>query len=142
MTLFDTETREPIGDHQAPRRPPGSPGVWSLDFDPGGDSLAVAGSAGSGLRSAFVEILDADTARVRSSISIGRQPSGANLGYFVAVKYGPDGRSLIVTYSAADLDYTSDVFMRRFDARDGTPQGRAVRVAPRSTRTRLACSSS
>jgi hypothetical protein len=137
VTLFDTETREPIGDHQAPRRPPGSPGVWSLDFDPGGDSLAVAGSAGSGLRSAFVEILDADTARVRSSISLGRQPSGANLGYFVAVKYGPDGRSLIVTYSAADLDYTSDVFMRRFDARrhsagEGRP-GRPTRSTSAAT---------
>ena len=49
------------------------------------------------------------------------------------MNYGPDGRSLIVTYSAADLDRTTGVFMRRFDARDGTPLGRAVRVAPRST---------
>ena len=107
--------------------------MWGLAFDPGGDSLALAGGAGSDLRSAFVEILDADTARVRSSISLGRHPAGANLGFFVAVNYGPDGRSLIVTYSAADLDHTTDVFMRRFDARDATPLGRAVRVAPRST---------
>jgi DNA-binding SARP family transcriptional activator/WD40 repeat protein len=126
VTLFDTETREPIGNHQAPA------GVWSLAFDPGGDSLALAGSAGSSLRSAFVEILEADTAGVRRSIPLGRQPAGANLGVYEAVNYGPDGRSLIVTYSAAYVDNTADLFMRRFDPRDGTPLGRAVRVAPRS----------
>jgi DNA-binding SARP family transcriptional activator/WD40 repeat protein len=127
VTLFDTETREPIGDHQAPG------GAWTLAFDPGGDSLALAGSAGSSLRSAFVEILDADTARLRSSISLGRQPAGPNLGAFPTVNYGPDGRSLIVSYSGGYFDRTTGVFMRRFDARDATPLGRAVRVAPRST---------
>ena len=127
VTLFNTETREPIGDHQAPA------GVWRLAFDPEGASVALAGSAGSGVRSAFVEILDADTARVRSSISLGRQPAGANLGAFVTVNYGPDGRSLIVTYSGGYMNHTTGVFMRRFNARDATPLGRAVRVAPRST---------
>jgi WD40 repeat protein/DNA-binding SARP family transcriptional activator/DNA polymerase III delta prime subunit len=141
VTLFDTETREPLGDHQAPGRP-----VFSLAFDPGGDSLALAASAGAARPVArrgrvrprsdlpgFVKILDADTARVRSSISLGRRPEGANLGVFVAVNYGPDGRSLIVTYSGGDIDRTTGVFMRRFDARDAAPLGRAVRVAPRST---------
>ncbi|MEK6328623.1 MAG: BTAD domain-containing putative transcriptional regulator [Actinomycetota bacterium] len=127
VTLFDTESRERIGDHQAPA------GVWALAFDPGSDSLALAGSAGSGVRSAFVKILDADTARVRSSISLGRHPAGANLGIFPTVNYGPDGRSLIVGYSGSFGDRTTGVFMRRFDARDATPLGRAVRVAPRST---------
>ncbi len=70
---------------------------------------------------------------MRSSISLGRHPAGANLGVFVAVNYGPHGRSLIVTYSGGDIDRTTGVFMRRFDARDATPLGRAVRIAPRST---------
>jgi WD40-like Beta Propeller Repeat len=127
VTLFDTETREPIGDHQAPGP------VVSLAVDPKGNSFALAGSTGSSVRSAVVQILDADTARLRSSISLGRQPSGANLGVFVAVNYGPDGRSLIVTYSGGDVDRSTGMFMRRFDARDATPLGRVVRVAPRST---------
>ena len=70
---------------------------------------------------------------MRTSLSLGRHPAGPNLGVFVAVNYGPDGRSLIVTYSGGDLDRTTGVFMRRFNARDGTPLGRAVRIAPRST---------
>jgi WD40 repeat protein len=127
VTLFDTETREPIGTHQTPT------GVFSLAFDPGGDSLALAGSGWRGsLRSAFVEILDPETARVRRSVPLGRQPAGPNLGFYNSVNYGPGGRSLIVTYSAAYRDDTADLFMRRFDPRDGTPLGRAVRVAPRS----------
>jgi DNA-binding SARP family transcriptional activator/WD40 repeat protein len=129
VTLFDTETREPIGDHQAPGV------VWSLAFDPRTDSLAIAGSASPGLLSGYVEILDADTARVRSSISLGRHPAGAGLAFFETANYSPDGRSLIVTYSGGDLDRTTGTFMRRFDAREATPQGRAVRVAPRSTST-------
>ena len=127
VTLFDGETRQPIGDYQAPGP------VWALAFDPKGNSLALAGSSGSDVPSGFVEILDADTARVRRSISLGRHPAGAGLGLYVAVKYGPDGRSLIVTYSGGDLKRTTGLFMRRFDSRDATPLGRAVRVAPRST---------
>ena len=127
VTLFDTEAREPIGEHQAPGV------VWSLAFDPRTDSLAIAGSASPDLLSGYVEILDADTARVRRSISLDRHPAGAGLGFFETANYGPDGRSLIVTYSGGDLDRTTGTFMRRFDAREATPQGRAVRVAPRST---------
>jgi WD40 repeat protein/DNA-binding SARP family transcriptional activator/energy-coupling factor transporter ATP-binding protein EcfA2 len=129
VTLFDTETREPIGDHQAPGV------VWSLAFDPRTNSLAIAGSTSPDLLSGYVEILDADTARLRSSISLHRHPAGAGLAFFETANYSPDGRSLIVTYSGGDLDRTTGTFMRRFDAREATPQGRAVRVAPRSTST-------
>jgi WD40 repeat protein/DNA-binding SARP family transcriptional activator len=129
VTLFDTETREPIGEHQAPGV------VWSLAFDPGTDSLAIAGSSSPDLLSGYVEILDADTARVRRSISLDRHPAGAGLEFFETANYGPDGRSLIVTYAGGDVDRSTGTFMRRFDAREATPQGRAVRVAPRSTST-------
>jgi WD40 repeat protein len=40
---------------------------------------------------------------------------------------------LIVTYSGGDLDRTTGVWMRRFDAQNAKPLGRAVRVAARST---------
>ncbi|MGH2953912.1 MAG: BTAD domain-containing putative transcriptional regulator, partial [Solirubrobacterales bacterium] len=129
VTLFDTETRDPIGDHQAPGV------VWSLAFDPSGDSLALAGSASRDLLSGYVEILDAGTARVRGSVALDQHPAGAGVGFFETANYDPDGRSLIVTYSGGDIDRKTDVFMRRFDAREATPLGKAVRVAPRSTST-------
>ena len=129
VTLFDTETREPFADHQAPGV------VWTLAFDPGGDSLAIAGSASIDLLSGYVEVLDADTARVRSSAPLRHHPAGAGLGFFETANYDPDGRALIVTYSGGDIDRTTGVWMRRFDARDAKPLGRAVRVAARSTST-------
>jgi WD40 repeat protein/DNA-binding SARP family transcriptional activator len=127
VTLFDTETRKPFADHQAPGV------VWSLAFDPGTDSLAIAGTASPDLLSGYVEILDADTAHMRSSASLRRHPAGAGMGFFETANY--DGRALIVTYSGGDLDRTTGTWMRRFDARDVKPLGRAVRVAARSTST-------
>jgi DNA-binding SARP family transcriptional activator/WD40 repeat protein len=129
VTLFDTRTRESIAEHQA------AGAVATLDFDARGDSLALTVIASADLRSGYIEILDAATARVRASASLGHHPAGASLGFFSAVSYGPNGRSLIVTYTGGDLDRTSGVFMRRFDAHDATPLGSAVRVAPRSTST-------
>jgi DNA-binding SARP family transcriptional activator/WD40 repeat protein len=128
VTIFDTETREPLAEHQAPGV------VWSLAFDPGTDSLAIAGNDSPDLLSGYLEILDAETARVRSSASL-RHPAGPDVGFFTTANYDADRRSLIVTYSGGDLDRTSGVFLRRFDARDAAPQGRAVQVAPRSTST-------
>jgi WD40 repeat protein len=128
VTLFDTETREPIAEHQAPGV------VWSLAFDSGTDSLAIAGNDSPDLLSGYLEILDAETARMRSSASL-HHPAGPDVGFFTTANYDADGRSLIVTYSGGDLDRTSGVFLRRFDARDAAPQGRAVQVAPRSTST-------
>jgi DNA-binding SARP family transcriptional activator/WD40 repeat protein len=129
VTLFDTKTRKPFADHQAPGV------VWSLDFDPGTGSLAIAGTASPDLLTGYVEILDADTARMRTSASLRRHPAGAGLGFFETANYDPDGRALIVTYSGGDLDRTTGVWLRRFDARDAKPLGRAVRVAARSTST-------
>ena len=62
MTLFDTETREPIGNYQAP-----SGGVEPR-LRSGGRLARGGRERGLDLRSAFVEILDAETARVRTSI--------------------------------------------------------------------------
>jgi DNA-binding SARP family transcriptional activator/WD40 repeat protein/energy-coupling factor transporter ATP-binding protein EcfA2 len=129
VTLFDTETREAFAEHQAPGV------VWTLAFDPGGDSLALAGNASPDLLSGYLQVLDADTARLRSSAALRRHPAGGGLGFFDAANYDPDGRALIVTYSGGDVDRTSGVWMRRFDAQDAGPLGRAVRVSPRSTST-------
>ena len=67
VLLFDTETRELIGDHDAPGP------VWSVDFDPQGDSLAIAGGEGAELFKGYLAILDAATARA-AQLDIARPP--------------------------------------------------------------------
>ena len=69
VQLFDTETRELIGAHEAPGD------VWSVAFDPRGDSLAIAASEGSELFKGHLAVLDADTAQLRSSVALGRHPA-------------------------------------------------------------------
>ena len=130
VTVFDTETLERVGAHQAPGP------VWTLDFGPR-SSLAVAANAAPDLSSGSVEIVDAVTARKRVSIALGPHPAGAGLPYFPNARYAPDGRSLIASYSSGDKDYSLPLFLRRFDSRTGAPMGRAVRVAPRATSTGL-----
>ena len=86
VTLFDTETYEVIGDHQAPGT------AYRIAFDPQGDSLAVAEDSSA---NGTLEILDAATGRVRSSTSLAAGRGFANFGM---VFYAPDGRSLLVPY--------------------------------------------
>jgi len=132
VLLFDTETRELLGDHQAPGD------VWSVAFDPRGDSLAVAGADGAEGFEGYLGILDARTAEVRSSASLGRHPAadGPGLQYFETADYAPDGRSLVVTYSGGDVNRSLPLFMRRYDAGSAAPLGKPVRVASRSVSTR------
>ena len=128
VLLFDNETRELLGDHQAPGD------VWSVAFDPRGDSLAVAGAEGAELFEGSLAILDARTAEVRSSASLGRHPAAPEPGlqYFETAAYAPDGRSLVVTYSGGDVNRSLPLFMRRYDAGSAAPLGKPVRVASRS----------
>jgi DNA-binding SARP family transcriptional activator/WD40 repeat protein len=111
VTLFDTDTYEVVGDHQAPGT------AYYPAFDPQGDSLAVAEDSSA---TGTLEILDAATGRVRSSTSLA---AGQGLAPFGIVTYAPDGRSLFVPYSHGD-----SMFLRRYDARRGTPLGKPVRV--------------
>ncbi len=113
VTLFDTETYEVVGDHQAPGT------AYQIAFDPQGDSLAVAEDSSA---NRTLEILDAATGRVRSSTSLAAGRGFANFGIVI---YAPDGRSLFVPYSRG-----GSFFLRRYDARRGTPLGKPVRVAP------------
>jgi WD40 repeat protein len=128
VRLIDTETRALIGEHRAP----GS--VWTLAFDPEGDTLALSTSAPPEIFNGRIQILDADTGRLRDSIPLGSHPLASRPGlyYFPSVAYAPDGRSLIVGYSGIDEDSSVPLFMRRFGAATGAPLGRPVRVAPRS----------
>ncbi len=112
VTLFDTETQEVLGDHQAPAT------AYVIAFDPQGDSLAVAED--SHATGGTLEILDAATGRVRSSTSLAAGQGFAPLGIVI---YAPDGRSLFVPYVRGD-----SLFLRRYDARRGTPLGKPVRV--------------
>ena len=132
VLLFDTATRELIGDHQAPGP------VWSVAFDPRGESLALAGGDGAELFEGYLAILDADTAEVRSSVSLGRHPAASDTGlqYFETAAYAPNGRSLVVTYSGGDVNRKLALFVRRYDADTAAPLGPAVRVANRSVSTK------
>jgi WD40 repeat protein/DNA-binding SARP family transcriptional activator len=132
VRLFDTETRELLGGHEAPGD------VWSVAFDPSGDSLAIAGWKGPEGFEGHLAILDADTANVRSSAALGRHPAAPESGlqYYESAAYAPDGRSLVVTYSGGDVNRELPLFVRRYDADSAAPRGRAVRVANRSVSTR------
>jgi WD40 repeat protein/DNA-binding SARP family transcriptional activator len=131
VRLFDTGTRELIGDHKAPGD------VWSVAFDPDGDSLAIAGWKGAEAFEGYLVILDADTARVRSSAALGRHPAAPEPGlqYFESAAYAPDGQSLVVTYSGGDVNRSLPLFMRRYDSDSAAPLGPAVQVASRSVST-------
>ena len=121
VTLFDTETRERIGEHQAPGLVP-----W-MGFHPRDGSLAIVARDVTGNR-ASLQIIDAATARLRSSVSLGPHPADPRLAYIPFATYTQGGRSLVVAYTG-DFEPTTPLFLRRFDARTGVPGGPAVRVA-------------
>ncbi len=122
VILFDTETRERIGDYQA-----GSGGVPWLGFHPRHGSLAVAAKGPSGSR-AHLHIIDAATQRLRRSIPLGRNPADPGSTYIPIASYAPDERSVIVGYKSEP----GPLFLRRFDLASGSRLGRAVRVTPQS----------
>ena len=124
VVLFDTETRQRIGDYQSPRGT-----ITALDFHPRDGSLLIVGRAESG-RNAYLSIIDASTQRLRASASFGHHPHNPRIGYFPFATFAPDGRTVIVGYEAP-------LYLRRFDARTGSPLGRAVFVAPGSGLSRL-----
>ncbi len=129
VTLFDTDTYEVVGEHQAPGE------AHAIAFDPQGDSLALSPAPPEGLGT--LEILDAATGRVRSSTPLGGNLAATGQGFanFGMVFYAPDGRSLIVPLfrarlTGASIESGDAFFLRRYDARRGTPLGKPVRVAP------------
>ena len=137
VTLFDTDTYEVVGEHQAPGP------AYAIAFDPQGDSLALSPASPEGLGTSAtaaagtLEILDAATGRVRSSTPLGGNLAATGQGFanFGMVFYAPDGRSLIVPLfrarlTGASIESGDAFFLRRYDARRGTPLGKPVRVAP------------
>ena len=130
VSVFDTETRQRIGDHEAPGA------VWALDFDPRGDSLAISAQQVEPPKG-YLQIVDPSTLRVLNSVSLGPHPADPGSGYYPTAVYAPDGRSLVVSYSSGDIDYSAPLFLRRFDARSGSPMGPAVPVAPGSSKIPL-----
>ena len=74
VIVFDTMTRQQIGDHQLPGEP------WSLAFDPRGDSLAIPSSDPFEGTEESVQIVDASTLQVQSSIPLGPHPAAPDWG--------------------------------------------------------------
>ena len=105
LTLFDTDTYEVVGEHQAFGE------AYAIAFDPQGDSLALSPAPPPGLGTSAtaaagtLEILDAATGRVRSSTPLGGNLAATGQGFanFGMVFYAPDGRSLIVPVFRARL---------------------------------------
>ena len=74
LYLFDTETRELITKHRTPGP------VWGISFDPAGDSLAISITVLPSINRGRLEILDAETGRLREAIPLGRHPVAARRG--------------------------------------------------------------
>jgi WD40 repeat protein len=132
VILFDTVTRERIGTYQVP-------GVitW-LGFHPRNGSLAIVGGidAPSPRGKGYLHVIDPATQRPRSTVKLEGHPADPRLGLYTPFgTYAPDERSVIVAYMGCCPDVAAPVFLRRFDARTGSPIGPAVRVAPRSPPT-------
>jgi WD40 repeat protein len=128
-TLFDTQTRELIGEYRAPE-------AYWLGFDPRGGSLAIVVNEKLG----YLQVFDAATGRRRSSARLGGYPADPGSDYWPTATYAPDGRSVIVQYArypgfSEDADPVpaaeAHVFLRRFDPRTGSPLGPAVRLPAR-----------
>ena len=127
VTVFDTAARERIGQYRAQGDVAGGES-FIVDFSPRGDSIAVAVMRAPAYQTGEVQVIDARTLRLRTSISVGAHPGDPAVlpgGYLPLVTYSPDGRSLIAGYSGE-----GPVFIRRFDVSSGSPMGRAARISP------------
>jgi WD40 repeat protein/DNA-binding SARP family transcriptional activator len=116
VTLYDTGTRERIGEYEA------AGGVPWLGFGPRDGSLTVVTKHPDGSR-AYVHIIDAATQRQRGSFPLGRNPADPGSLYIPVATYAPDGRSLIVGYWGDGL-----LVLRRFDPGSGSQLGGTLRV--------------
>ena len=122
VIVFDTVTGERIGEYEAQGAVAGGE-AYMVAFSPRGDSIAVGVLEPPDWRSGEVHVIDARTLRLRTTISLGSYPGDPEMQYIPLVTYSPDGRTLTVGYSSS-----APLFVRRFDARSGSPMGRAVRV--------------
>ena len=126
VMVFDTATGERIGEYRAQGDVAGGE-AYIVAFSPRGDSIAVGVTQPPDRRSGELHVIDARTLRLRTSISLGRYPGHPQLQYIPLVTYSPDGRSLFVGYAG---DSEAPMFIRRFDARSGSPTGPAAPGAP------------
>ncbi len=126
VTVFDTAAGERIGQYRAQGDVAGGES-FIVDFSPRGDSIAVAVMRAPDYQTGEVQVIDARTLRLRTSISVGAHPGDPAVPGqpLPLVTYSPDGRSLIVGYSGE-----GPLSIRRFDVRSGSPMGRAARISP------------
>ena len=123
VTLIDTETQERTDAYVA------AGSVWTLDFDPSGDSVALTASTSPDLLQGVLAVIDASSGAVRTDVALGPHPADPELPYFPTVAFAPNGRSVIVAYSVGDIDYSAPAALRRFDARSGDRLQTVARAA-------------
>ncbi len=126
VTVFDTAARERIGQYRAQGEVAGGES-FMVDFSPRGDSIAVGVMRAPTYRTGEVQVVDARTLRLRTSIPLGGYPGDPEMQYLPMVSYSPDGQSLTVGYAG---DFEAPLFIRRFDALSGSPMGQAARLSP------------
>jgi WD40 repeat protein/DNA-binding SARP family transcriptional activator len=126
VMVFDTGAGERIGEYQAQGDVAGGE-AYIVAFSPRRDSIAVGVTRPPDRRSGEVQVIDARTLRLRTSIPLGGYPGDPEMQYLPMVSYSPDGRSLTVGYAG---DFKAPLFIRRFDALSGSPMGQAARLSP------------
>jgi WD40 repeat protein len=123
VTVFDAGTNRRIGSYQAPAME-----IFSVEFGPAGDRLAVTGVARvSGAPEGRLLLIDARTQRLYRSVVL-RHPSGTKGSYVPIVSYDLGGRSLVIAYTPLSEE-AKPPRLRRHDADTGAPLGRARIVA-------------
>jgi len=120
LVLIDTRTRRRLG-----RPLQVNSGIHAMDFSPDGGLLAVSGLGAR--NAASVKLVDVASRRVVREIDTGSDRAGPDP--FVGVRFGRDGRDLIVTVEPNGPIAPFPPRLRRYDAHTGTPLGPVVRIS-------------
>jgi WD40 repeat protein/DNA-binding SARP family transcriptional activator len=131
VSLIDAETREQLGQHQVPGF------IVDMTFDPRGEWLAVTtryeSRGGLPTTELFLHLFDAGTLRLRSSRQLPDPVSGPHSRTsYPLLSVAPDGRTLIVGFASTGIRRGGPLWLRRFDARSGSPLGKPVATTARS----------
>jgi WD40 repeat protein/DNA-binding SARP family transcriptional activator len=114
LTFLDTRTRHLAGPPYTALGPLGAGGV---DFSPDGRRVAVGGNT--------LAVLEARTHRLLRELRIGPD------SYVAALRFSPDGRTVLAVLEPYDPSHSPAASVTRFDARTGSARGPERSIARR-----------